>query len=330
MDKSYYIFSSGTLKRRDNTLCLIKDMDEKVFIPIENVYDLYVFSDININSDLIDFLGSQAICLHCFNYYGYYSGTFYPREKQVSGKLIVNQVQHYIDNKKREYLAKQFVSGAAENILRNLKYYRNRERDVIQEIDSIVSLKNDLEKYDNINEIMGIEGNIRKTYYSSWPKIINQEIDFEKRVKRPPDNMINTMISFFNSIFYTKTISEIYRTQLHPSISYLHEPSTKRFSLSLDISEVFKPLIVDRLIFKLLNKNIINEYDFVKEEGFLRFKPTKVKEIIKYLDNYMVETIMHRTLKRNVSYRHLIRLELYKLIKHLIGDKEYSPFKIWW
>ena len=330
MDKSYYIFSSGTLKRKDNTLCLIKNRDEKVFIPIENVYDLYIFSDININSDLIDFLGSKAICLHFFNYYGYYSGTLYPREKQVSGDLIVNQVQHFIDNNKRKNLAKKFVSGAAENILRNLKYYQNRERDLNKEIEAIISLNNNLEKYDSINEIMGLEGNIRKIYYSSWTKIINQKIDFHKRVKRPPDNMINTMISFLNSVFYTKTISEIYRTQLHPSISYLHKPSSKRFSLSLDISEVFKPLIVDRLIFRLLNKKIISENDFVKEEGFLRFKPSKIKELIKYLDDYMIETIMHRSLKRNVSYRHLIRLELYKLIKHLIGDKEYNPFKIWW
>lgn len=258
MDKSYYIFSSGTLKRKDNTLCLIKNRDEKVFIPIENVYDLYIFSDININSDLIDFLGSKAICLHFFNYYGYYSGTLYPREKQVSGDLIVNQVQHFIDNNKRKNLAKKFVSGAAENILRNLKYYQNRERDLNKEIEAIISLNNNLEKYDSINEIMGLEGNIRKIYYSSWTKIINQKIDFHKRVKRPPDNMINTMISFLNSVFYTKTISEIYRTQLHPSISYLHEPSSKRFSLSLDISEVFKPLIVDRLIFRLLNKKIIS------------------------------------------------------------------------
>lgn len=80
MDKSYYIFSSGTLKRKDNTLCLIKSSGEKAYIPIENVYDLYVFSDININSDFLDFLGSQAICLHCFNYHGYYSGTFYQRK----------------------------------------------------------------------------------------------------------------------------------------------------------------------------------------------------------------------------------------------------------
>lgn len=330
MNKSYYLFTPGTFKRKDNSLCLTKNTGEKAFIPIENVYDLYIFCDININSDLLDFLGSRGINLHFFNYYEYYSGTFYAREKSVSGDLLVKQVEHYRDGTKRFLLAKKFVLGAAKNILRNLKYYQNRGRDLEYEINTIIRLKQSLGEYQNVFEIMGVEGNIRKIYYSCWTKIINQQIDFNKRVKRPPDNMINTMISFLNSVFYTKVISEIYKTQLNPSISYLHEPSTKRFSLALDISEVFKPLIVDRLIFRLLNKNIISERDFVKDEGYLRFKPSSVKQVVRYIDDYMLETIKHRSLKRNVSYRHLVRLELYKLIKHFIGDKEYHAFKIWW
>ncbi len=95
---------------------------------------------------------------------------------------------------------------------------------------------------------MGIEGNIRRRYYAAWNVIVNQEIQFEKRVMHPPDNIINSLISFVNTLIYAKVLSEIYHTQLNPTISYLHEPGA-RFSLSLDIAEVFKPLIGDRLIF---------------------------------------------------------------------------------
>lgn len=330
MDKSYYLFSSGTLKRKDNSLCLIKQDNLRTYIPIECVYDLYIFSDITLNSDLFDFLGSKSLSMHFFNYFGYYSGTYYPREIHISGNLLIKQVEHFTDISKRIIIAKKLVSGAGANILRNIKYYNSRGKDFETEIKEIDSLINCLDNSNAINEIMGIEGNIRRIYYSCWNTIINQDIQFNKRVKRPPDNMINSLISLLNSILYTKVITEIYKTQLNPSISYLHVPGTKRFSLALDVSEIFKPLIVDRLIFKLLNKRIVDKNDFVKEEGFLRLKPYKLKEIVKYLDDYMVETVKHRTLNRNVSYRHLIRLELYKLIKHLIGDQIYNPFKIWW
>ena len=60
---------------------------------------------------------------------------------------------------------------------------------------------------------VGIEGNIRKNYYASWNVIIDQEIQFDKRIMHPPDNMINSLISFVNSLVYAKVLSEIYHTQ---------------------------------------------------------------------------------------------------------------------
>ncbi len=84
--------------------------------------------------------------------------------------------------------------------------------------------------------------------------------------------MINSLISFVNTLIYTKVLGELYRTQLNPTISYLHEPGERRFSLSLDLAEVFKPLIGDRLIFSLLNRNQITENSFTKELNFLHLK----------------------------------------------------------
>ena len=131
----------------------------------------------------------------------------------------------------------------------------------MREIDS---LRREIDRSNTIEELMGIEGNIRKSYYSAWNIIVDQEINFDKRVIHPPDNMINSLISFVNSLIYSKVLSEIYKTQLNPTISYLHEPGVRRFSLCLDISEVFKPLIGDRLIFSLLNRRQITEDSFTK------------------------------------------------------------------
>jgi len=177
---------------------------------------------------------------------------------------------------------------------------------------------------------MGIEGNIRKSYYSAWNVIVDQEINFDKRVMHPPDNMINSLISYVNSLIYSKVLSEIYKTQLNPTISYLHEPGVRRFSLCLDISEVFKPLIGDRLIFSLLNRRQITEDSFTKELNFLHLKKESSRLIAQELEKNLKKTIMHKELGRQVSYQYLMRLEAYKLIKHLIGEKQYEGFKIWW
>lgn len=171
---------------------------------------------------------------------------------------------------------------------------------------------------------------MKQQYYAAWNVIVNQEIKFEKRVMYPPDNMINSLISYVNSLIYSKTLSEVYHTQLNPTISYLHEPGVRRYSLCLDISEVFKPLIGDRLIFSLLNRQQITEESFTQELNFLHLKKEASKLIVRELENSLKKTIKHKELGRQVSYQYLIRLELYKLIKHIIGEKEYEGFKIWW
>lgn len=330
MKRSYYIYSNGRLKRKDNSLTFIDEDDNKKDFPLQNVADIYIMSEMDFNTKLINILAQNGIPVHFFNYYSFYSGSFYPREQLVSGRLLVKQVEHYSLYEKRMDIAKAFVSGASYNIYRNLRYYNGRGKDVQVYMNSIESLRANIDKSTSIQELMGYEGNIRKIYYEAWNVVIDQEIDFNKRVKNPPDNMINTLISFVNTLIYTKVLSEIYQTQLNPTISYLHEPGVRRFSLSLDIAEIFKPLIGDRLIFSLLNRNQITEKSFTKGLNQLHLTKAASRLIMGELDAKLQTTIKHKELDKKVSYQYLMRLECYKLVKHLLAEKVYKPFEIWW
>lgn len=330
MKRSYYIYNNGILKRKDNTLQFQNEDGEKRYIPIETVDEIYVMGEMELNTNLINYLSQYGINTHFFNYYSYYTGSFYPREKNVSGELLVKQVEYYINQEKRLEIAKKFIDAASYNIYRNLRYYNGRGKDLKEYMDKIESLRKKIYESNSISELMGYEGNIRKIYYESWNTIINQDIQFKKRVKNPPDNAINTLISFVNTLVYTKVLSALYETQLNPTISYLHEPGDRRFSLSLDIAEVFKPIIADRLIFSLFNKNQITEKSFTRNLNYLHLDKDASKMIVSELESRLEKTIKHKELGRSVSYKYLIKLECYKLIKHLIDEKDYDPFKIWW
>jgi len=316
MDRSYYILKSGSLYREQNVI-VFETNEGKKFLPIENVKDIYLFGEVSLNTKLLNFLSQNEIILHIFNYYGYYSGSFFPREKYISGKLLVLQVEHYLDFEKRLFLAKKFIEGSIFNILRNLKEVKSQKIEDIKEIFFELKNANDIEK------IMNIEGRIREIYY-------NEFFEIEKRTRKPPLDPINALISFGNSLLYATIISEIYITQLNPTISYLHEPSERRFSLALDISEIFKPIIVDSIIKRVLNLNIINENDFLKELNYCYLNDEGKRKFIKEYEEKLKSTIKHRKLKRKVSYRMLIRLECYKIMKHLLGDEIYEPLKAWW
>lgn len=330
MGETFYIFRDGDLRRKDNNIIITTLEGNSKNLKAEVTDEIYLFGETSMNTKLLNFLSQKEITMHVFNYYGFYSGSFYPRESNISGYLLVQQVKSYDDMEKRLKLAKEILKTASYNIYRNLRYYNGRGIDLNTPMKKIQSLTNKLDYGNNINEIMGIEGNIRKIYYSTWNDIVKQDINFEKRIKRPPDNMINTLISFVNSLVYTTVLSEIYKTQLNPTISFLHEPGTKRFSLCLDIAEIFKPLIGDRMIFSMLNKNQIAEDDFERESNFLYLKEPAKRKILMEYDKRLNQTIYHKELGRDVSYRYLMRLECYKLIKDIIGEKEYNGFKIWW
>jgi CRISPR-associated endonuclease Cas1 len=186
-----------------------------------------------------------------------------------------------------------------------------------------------IEQASTPDELMGIEGNIRQVYYDAFDLILN---DFEMggRTKQPPRNEVNALISFGNMMCYSQCLRAIHQTQLNPTVSYLHTPGERRYSLALDISEIFKPILVDRVIFKLLNKKEIQERHFDKRLNSCLLNPSGKKIFVKAMEERFNETIKHRSLNRSVSYKHLIKLECYKLAKHLLGMEDYKPFKMYW
>lgn len=313
--------SDGILKRKENTL-YFHNKDGKKPIPISKIYSIYAYGSLSFSSQAVHLLAKKRVPIHFFNYYGFYDGSFYPRETLLSGDLLVKQVENYLDHEKRMIIAGKLVEGAARNMEKVLSYYK-----IENGIDEIL---NGLNSCNEITELMNVEGRIRSHYYDKMDLILPEGFKMEGRSRRPPENMVNALISFGNSMIYSTVLTEIYNTQLNPTISYLHEPSERRYSLALDLSEIFKPILVDRLIFYLVNKKMLREKDFEQDLNYCLLNDKGRKTFIKEYDERLKKTIKHRELNRKVSYRRLIRLESYKLIKHLLGTKEYKPFVMWW
>ncbi|MEM2190822.1 MAG: type I-B CRISPR-associated endonuclease Cas1b [Archaeoglobaceae archaeon] len=321
MRKNYYIISDGKLMRDENTIYFENEEGKKP-IPINTIYAIYALGSLSITSKAISYLAKEGVCIHFFNRYGFYEGSFYPRESLISGEVVLRQAEHHLEKEKRLYLAKAFVEGSILNMARVAKKSGEDDTDIISTLQSLYDSK-------SIAEIMGIEATARNAYYAKFDSIL-KELKFEKRSRQPPENEVNAMISFGNSLLYSAVLSELYHTQLNPAISYLHEPSERRFSLALDLAEIFKPLVVDRLIFSLVNNRIIQKDDFDREMNGILLNENGKRKFVKAFNERLEKTIKHKDLNRNVSYQRLIRLECYKLIKHFFGVEKYKPFVIWW
>lgn len=330
MKKTIYLYKSGELHRKDNSLVLKLKNKGIVYIPIEQTNLIICFSDITLNKRTLGLLNSFDISIFFFNYYGDYIGRFTPK-KYSDGKIIVNQVNSYCNNELRIFIAKRMIVTEIKNIIALLKYYEKRKRISNDVIKVIGNLLKKVDEIDNVGQLFLIEANIKKHYYNIFDElIINKSFIFNHRSFYPPKNEVNALLSYGYAILYSNVLSDIDKSPLLPQISYLHSLSKQSDSLQFDIADMLKPIFIDRLVFRLINKNQIKLFHFeykAKEICYLNKEGIKI-----FLNEY--EKLMVKSVKignKYYSHRNLITREVYKLSNYLEGKTDdYKPYIMEW
>lgn len=330
MKKTKYIFNGGRLSRKDNTLKFLP-VDEAgvagkaTYVPIEGLGALYCFGSLDVNSALLNYLGRKEVSLHFFDYHDHYTGSFVPKRKLLAGRVLVAQVAAYRSKRKRLYVAQQILDGGLFNMSQTLKYYaRRKEVDVSAAIGELAHYREALHGASDVQALMGLEGNARMQYYGAWDAVVSGSgFVMEGRSKMPPLNPLNALVSFGNMMCYTRCLDAIQQTQLEATVSFLHEPGVRRYSLALDMAEVFKPILVDRVIFKLVNKRMVRpDRHFESAVNGCLLNDAGRKVFIQAFEERLMETIQHAQLKRKVSYQQLMRLDAYRLVQYVLGLRE--------
>jgi len=253
MPETIYITKDCNLSRDESTILVKPTEGKKLKFPVHNVGHLVMMGDGQISTKLMSLCGANGIRISIFDYYGWYKGSFEPVERQQSGIINVKQA-NLIQSPEGLEIAKSIIRTTVSNTVANLRYHQYRGKHTLAESIAFIEKQAEaLHQARNREEIMGAEGIIKRTYYESW-KLVDPRLDFGKRVKRPPNNPINCLISFLNALVYSAIRHEIMKSHLNETLSFLHAPSQARSSLSLDLSEPYKPLIADRIIWSSVRK----------------------------------------------------------------------------
>ncbi|WP_297065637.1 type I-B CRISPR-associated endonuclease Cas1b [Thermococcus sp.] len=317
MKKAYYITQMGTLERKGNTLFFVNE-NEKRPIPINSTSEVHCFKPVSLTSGAIRLLSEKNVPVHFYNKYGYYRGSYMPAEGQISGTVVIKQAEHYLNPEKRLFIARQFVEGIKASMVAFLKSQRADYKPIAE-----ITVEGS-----SPAELMGVESQLWQEFYSIYATLLKY-FDFSGRNRRPPRDEVNAMISYGNSVLYGIALSEIRKTYLHPAISFLHEPLERRYSLALDVADIFKPITVFRVILRLVNRRQIREEHFERDLGVM-LNREGLKVFLSELNDELGKRVLHPRFRRKVSIRYLIRLEGYSLVKHFFGDREYKSLRAWW
>ena len=318
--ETLFVTRDAKLKQRENTLSISIDGKTRS-LPIESIGHLILLGETRLNTRLLTLCGKHGLRISVFDYYGYCKGCFEPIDRNPAGLVKLKQAALLLNEDRRLAVAREVVHGAAHNMLANLRYYQYRGTPALSGIiDNMRRLVAKITKAKSSASLMGIEGNLHEGYFSGW-KHIAPILDFTPRVRRPPNNPVNCLISFLNQLTYTVTRHEASKTHLEETFSVLHSPGRGRASLSLDLAEPFKPVLADMLIFRMARRKMLADNWFDQRDGVCLLSETGRRHVSEQFSLRLEERYSGR------SFREWIYREALSLEREVLEVSEYESFK---
>lgn len=328
VDRNYHLINEGILTKRDFTV-LFENIEGKHYIPVETTDSLYIYSNTIFTGNFFEFVNTTGLNVCLIDKYGEKIGSFVPQNNRRNIRPELKQLRLYDDEKERLILARKLEIASVSNIRANLRYYERRKD--AEELGKVVKLLSEwiqqLNEAKDITQLMMIEARARQKYYSCFNWILeNREFTFEKRTRRPPKDPLNAMISFGNTLLYQRIANEINRTSLDIRTGIVHAAGIRPESLNLDLADLFKPILLDRTIFTLINRKMLSAADFVEVENDGIYLSTNAKrKFIREFERKIYQKIIVDGLER--TYDFAIKREVQKLKRFIEVGEAYKPYK---
>ena len=245
------------LNRHENALVVTSESGRKS-IPLNGVKHVLCMGDGSVSIRLLKDMGRRGIRFTVLGGGGDFLGAFEPEDDSLSGRVHLGQAALALNESARLRIAKAIVLGQIKSMSGLLKRYRRNGASSLEE--SVMGLANAVEMIQeapDIVSLMGVEGHARALLHDSFQKI-SADARLVRRIRRPPPDPVNCLMSFLNMLLYSACGNELAKTHLDKSISFLHSPGTGRRSLSIDMAETFRPPLSDALTLSLFRRRQID------------------------------------------------------------------------
>jgi len=191
---------------------------------------------------------------------------------------------------------------------------------LIKKTDSVASLE----------ALRGIEGTSASHFFDILNSSLPDEWKFEKRKKRPPEDPVNSMLSFGYSIIYHHISTALQIEGLNPQIGFFHTPSNRYFPLASDMQEEFRH-IIDSLVHYIIKRNMVSRKDFIfNESSYYPCLMTKDfrKKFISMVEERLKTEFSPQNFSKKINYKQFISFQV-KALKNSILKKELRYKPLW-
>jgi CRISPR-associated protein Cas1 len=327
-----YITRQESYLHKDRETIVIKNGDEKLGqFPSLTIGSILCFGQVSVSPFLMGYCAEQGIGLAFYTEYGRFLARV--QGKQTGNVLLRRAQYRWADAPdKAVSIARLMVAAKIANsrsvLLRELRNHGDNIALSGAAGKLAISLRR-VKSASSVPEAMGMEGDAAATYFGVFNELIRDSgFAFGGRIRRPPTDPVNALLSFVYSLITQECASALQGVGLDPYVGYLHQDRPGRPSLALDLLEEFRASWADRFVLTLINRRQVRLQDFVNEaSGAVRLTDDARKALlVAYQERKQVE-VMHPYLQESVPIGLLPHCQTMLLARHIRGDTEfYTPY----
>ena len=327
-----YVTRPESYLHKERETIVIKQGGEKLAqFPAISIANILCFGQVSVSPFLMGFCGEQGIGLAFYSEYGKYLARV---QGSQNGNVLLRRTQYrWADEAEKSLAIARLMVAAKITNCRNVLQRELRNHGDNEEIRTVINqLASSIRRTKTANslvEIMGIEGEAANRYFASFNELLrNARFEFKGRIRRPPTDAVNALLSFAYMLTMHECASALQGVGLDPYVGFLHQDRPGRRSLALDLLEEFRAPWADRFVLTLINRQQVKPADFDTEaSGAIRLKEKTRKQILAAWQERKQIEILHPYLKEKIPVGLLPHCQALLLARHLRGDTEfYTPY----
>lgn len=338
MKHPLYLLEQGTrLKREGRRLLVVRDDEVLARVSVLQVSQVIVFGNVDITTPALKLLLDEGIEVVLLSRRGRFYGRLVGAESG-NGLLRVAQVTRSRDERFALEVARRLVQAKIHHMRRLLQRHGYRRPAIQAEIQNAVQALGQAHEQAarcrTLNSLLGVEGSATGHYFRAFRLLLNEGWVFEGRRRRPPTDPVNVLLSFGYTILQQNVLGAVLTAGLDPYVGFLHQMAYNRPSLALDLMEPFRPLVVDSVVLRCINNEVVRLDDFTTSDDPARpvvLGDEGKRRYIRELEHRLTQAFKHPGTGEQVTYRRLFLLEAYALARVLTDEDEnamFQPFRV--
>ena len=305
-------------------IVVVKKENEKFYFSPKEIEQLIIAGDALITSGVIISLIKNNVDV-VFVEHG---PNFLARVVRNDYNFItdLHRKQIVLAEERKLEIAKEIVDVLIYNKIRMLQHLqKNRDIDFSTEIGYLGEYRDGIWNVSSKNILMGKEGESTKMYFSAFKRIIPKELGFIRRVKHPPIDPINSMLSYGYTILFSRVSYSLMLAGLNVFEGVFHESYRDRMALAYDAMEEFRQPIVDRVIITMVVRNMVGIEDFELKEDMCYMKEDFKRKYLDLLYSRFEDKYMYEG--KEIEFLDIIAEQAKKLANAILKDEKYKAFR---